>query len=69
MPALRQLRPRLRPGRKAKAARVAAISTDQLVPCPTCGGFMRLSDAQAFECRQCGRAIRVEGVLKSLDSE
>jgi hypothetical protein len=30
---------------------------------------MRLSDAQAFECKQCGRAIRVEGVLKSMDSE
>jgi tRNA(Ile2) C34 agmatinyltransferase TiaS len=49
--------------------RVAAISTDQLVPCPTCGGFMRLSEAQAFECKQCGRAIRVEGVLKSMDGE
>jgi hypothetical protein len=30
---------------------------------------MRLSNAQAFECRQCGRAIRVEGVLKSMDGE
>jgi tRNA(Ile2) C34 agmatinyltransferase TiaS len=67
MPALRRLRPRLHSGHKAKAMRVAAISTDQLVPCPTCGGFMRLSDAQAFECKQCGRAIRVEGVLKSID--
>jgi len=26
-----------------------------------------LSDAQAFECKQCGRAIRVEGVLKTID--
>jgi len=69
MPALRQLRSGLRSGRKAKAARVAAITTDQLVPCPTCGGFMRLSEAQAFECKQCGRAIRVEGVLKSMDGE
>jgi tRNA(Ile2) C34 agmatinyltransferase TiaS len=69
MPPLRQLRPQLRSGRKAKAARVTAISTDQLVPCPTCGGFMRFSDAQAFECRQCGRAIRVEGVLKAMDGE
>jgi len=69
MPALRQLRPRLRSGQKTKAVRVAAISTDQLVPCPTCSGFMRLSDAQAFECKQCGRAIRVEGVLKSMDGE
>lgn len=67
MPGLRQLRPRLHSSRKAKALRVAAISTDQLVPCPTCGGFMRLSEAQAFECKQCGRAIRVEGVLKSMD--
>jgi len=67
VPALRQLRPRLRSGRKAKTMRVAAISTDQLVPCPTCGGFMRLSDAQAFECKQCGRAIRVEGILKTID--
>ena len=67
MPALRQFRPRLRSGRKTKAARVAAISTDQLVPCPSCGGFMHLSDAQSFECKQCGRAIRVEGVLKSID--
>jgi tRNA(Ile2) C34 agmatinyltransferase TiaS len=49
--------------------RVAAISTDQLVPCPSCGGFMHLSDAQAFECKQCGRAIRVEGVLKSMDGD
>lgn len=69
MAALRQLRPRLRSGHKAKAVRVAAISTDQLVPCPTCGGFMRLSEAQAFECRQCGRAIRIEGVLNSIDGE
>jgi tRNA(Ile2) C34 agmatinyltransferase TiaS len=69
MPALQQLRPRLRSGRKAKAVRVAAVSTDQLVPCPTCGGFMRLSNAQAFECSQCGRAIRVEGVLNSIDGE
>jgi tRNA(Ile2) C34 agmatinyltransferase TiaS len=68
MAALRELRPRLRSSRKAKTLRVAAISTDQLVPCPTCGGFMRLSDAQAFECKQCGRAIRVEGVLKSMDA-
>jgi len=68
MPALRQLHPRLRSGRKAKAMRVTAISTDLLVPCPTCGGFMRLSDAQAFECKQCGRAIRVEGVLKTMDA-
>jgi hypothetical protein len=30
---------------------------------------MRLSDGQAFECRQCGRAIRIEGVLKSMDGE
>lgn len=67
MPALRQLRPRLHSGRKAKAVRVAAISTDQLVLCPNCGDFMRLSDAQAFECKQCGRAIRVEGVLNSMD--
>jgi len=48
--------------------RVTAISTDLLVPCPTCGGFMRLSDAQAFECKQCGHAIRVEGVLKTMDA-
>jgi tRNA(Ile2) C34 agmatinyltransferase TiaS len=68
MPALRQLRPRLRSGGKAKAMRVTAISTDLLVPCPTCGGFMRLSDAQAFECKQCGRAIRVEGILKTMDA-
>lgn len=60
-------RPRLRFGRKAKAARVSAISTDQLVPCPTCGGFMRLSDAQAFECKRCGQSIRVEGILKTMD--
>jgi tRNA(Ile2) C34 agmatinyltransferase TiaS len=69
MPALRQLRPGLRSGRKAKALRVSAISTDQLVSCPSCGGFMRLSDAQAFECKQCGRAIRVEGVLKTMDGD
>jgi tRNA(Ile2) C34 agmatinyltransferase TiaS len=69
MPALRQLRAQLRSGRKSKAVRVAAVSTDQLVPCPTCGGFMRLSDARAFECRQCGYAIRFEGVLKSTDGE
>jgi tRNA(Ile2) C34 agmatinyltransferase TiaS len=68
MPALRQLHPRLRSNRKAKAMRVTAISTDLLVPCSTCGGFMRLSDAQAFECKQCGRAIRVEGVLKTMDA-
>jgi hypothetical protein len=28
---------------------------------------MRLSDAQMFECKRCGLAIRVEGVLKSID--
>jgi tRNA(Ile2) C34 agmatinyltransferase TiaS len=67
MPAVRRLGPRLRSRRKAKALRVTAISTDQLVPCPTCGGFMRLSDAQMFECKRCGLAIRVEGVLKSID--
>jgi tRNA(Ile2) C34 agmatinyltransferase TiaS len=64
MPPLRQLRPHSR--RKAKAVRVAAISTDQLVPCPSCGGFMHLAEG-AFECKQCGRAIRVEGVLKSME--
>jgi tRNA(Ile2) C34 agmatinyltransferase TiaS len=67
MPALRRLRPRLRSKREGKAMRVTAISTDQLVPCPTCGGFMQLSDARAFECKQCGLAIRVEGVLKTMD--
>jgi hypothetical protein len=64
---LRQLGPRLR-GRNAKAIRVAAISTDQLVSCLKCGEPMRLSDAQTFVCRQCGRAVDVEGILKSLDA-
>jgi tRNA(Ile2) C34 agmatinyltransferase TiaS len=64
---LGQLRARLRSRRKGKAVRVTAVSTDQLVPCPTCGGFMRLSDGRAFECKQCGLAIRFEGVLKSMD--
>ena len=67
MPGLRQLRSRLRSKRKRKVMRVTAISTDELVPCPTCGGFMRLSDAAAFKCKQCGLAIRFEGVLKSMD--
>ena len=67
MPALRQLRPRLRSGHKAKAVRVAAISTDQLVSCPKCGEPMRLFNAQTFVCKQCGRAVDVEGILKSLD--
>jgi tRNA(Ile2) C34 agmatinyltransferase TiaS len=67
MAVLRELRPRLRSGRKAKAERVTTISTDQLVPCPTCSAFMRLSDAQAFECKQCGLTIRLEGVLKNMD--
>jgi tRNA(Ile2) C34 agmatinyltransferase TiaS len=53
--------------RKTKAIRVTAISTDQLVPCPTCGVFMKLSDAQAFECEACGLSIRVDGVLKPTD--
>jgi tRNA(Ile2) C34 agmatinyltransferase TiaS len=68
MPALRRGVPGSRTGRKAKAVRVTAISTDQLVPCPSCGGFMRLSDAQAFECKRCDLSIRVEGVLKNTDS-
>jgi tRNA(Ile2) C34 agmatinyltransferase TiaS len=68
MPAPRQLGRRSRSERKTKAMRVTAISTDQLVPCPTCGVFMKLSDAQAFECKPCGWSIRVEGVLKSVDS-
>jgi len=63
---LRQLSPRLR-GRNPKAVRVAAISTDQLVSCPKCGEPMRLSNAQTFVCKQCGRAVDVEGILKSLD--
>jgi len=61
-------RPRLRSRREPKAVRVSAVSTDQLVPCPTCGGFMRLSKTQVFECKQCGLAIRIEGVLKRMDS-
>jgi len=64
---LRQLGPRLRGGRNAKAIRVAAISTDQLVSCPNCGEPMRLSDAQTFVCKQCGRAVDMEGILRSLD--
>jgi tRNA(Ile2) C34 agmatinyltransferase TiaS len=63
---LRQLGPRLRG--TAKTIRVAAISTDQLVSCPKCGEPMRLSDAQTFVCKQCGRAVDVEGILKSLDA-
>ena len=63
---LRQLGPRLR-GRNPKAVRVAAISTDQLVSCPKCGEPMRLSNAQTFVCKQCGRVVDVEGILKSLD--
>lgn len=63
---LRQLGPRLR-GRNAKTIRVAAISTDQLVSCPKCGEPMRLSGARTFVCKQCGRAVDVEGILKSLD--
>jgi len=61
-------RPRLHSRREPKAVRVSAVSTDQLVPCPTCGGFMRLSKTQVFECKQCGLAIRIEGVLKRMDS-
>jgi predicted amidophosphoribosyltransferase len=64
---LPQLGPRLR-GRRAKAIRVPAISTDQLVSCPKCGKPMRLSDARTFVCKQCGQAVDVEGILKSLDS-
>jgi hypothetical protein len=56
------------PAAPAKAVRVTAVSTDQLVPCPTSGGFMRLSDAQVFECKRCDLAIRVEGVLKRMES-
>jgi ribosomal protein L32 len=67
MPALGQLRARLRSKRNGRAVRVTAVSTDHLVPCPTCGGFMRLSNAHVFECKQCGLAIRFEGVLKSMD--
>jgi ribosomal protein L37AE/L43A len=63
---LRQLGPRLR-RRAAKAVRVTAISTDQLVSCPKCGKPMRLSNARTFVCKQCGRAVDVEGILKSLD--
>jgi tRNA(Ile2) C34 agmatinyltransferase TiaS len=64
---LRQLHPRLRRGRNARAIRVAAISIDQLVPCPNCGEPMRLFDAQTFVCKQCGRAVDMKGILKSLD--
>lgn len=64
---LRQLDPRLRRGRNAKAIRVTAISTDQLVPCPNCSEPMRLSDAQKFVCAQCGYTVDIEGILKSLD--
>ena len=63
---LRQLGPRLR-GRDAKAIRVTAISTDQLVSCPNCGEPMRLSNGQTFMCKQCGRAVDVDGILKSMD--
>jgi tRNA(Ile2) C34 agmatinyltransferase TiaS len=64
---LRQLGPRLRGGRHAKAIRVTAISTDQLVSCPKCGEPMRLLDAKTFVCKQCGRAVDIEGILRSLD--
>jgi len=64
---LRQLGPRLRGRRNAKAIRVTAISTDQLVSCPKCGEPMRLSDAQTFVCKQCGRAVDMERILRSLD--
>jgi len=37
------------------------------VPCPNCGEPMRLSDAQTFVCEQCGCAVDIEGILKSLD--
>jgi tRNA(Ile2) C34 agmatinyltransferase TiaS len=63
---LRQLGPRLR-GRNAKVVRVAAISTDQLVSCPKCGEPMRLDNGQTFVCKRCGRAVDLDGILKSLD--
>jgi tRNA(Ile2) C34 agmatinyltransferase TiaS len=68
MSGLPKLRTGLRSDHKVKAIRVPAVSTDELVPCPTCGAFMRLSAAQAFECKQCGRAIRVESVLKTMNT-
>jgi tRNA(Ile2) C34 agmatinyltransferase TiaS len=63
---LRKLGPRLR-GRNAKVIRVGAISTDQLVSCPKCGEPMRLANGQTFVCKQCGRAVDLDGILKSLD--
>lgn len=66
---LRRLGPRLRHTRNAKAMRVAAISVDQLVPCPKCGESMRLLfDTLTFMCKRCDRAVDMERILKSLDA-
>jgi tRNA(Ile2) C34 agmatinyltransferase TiaS len=67
MAMLRQLGSGQRSSRKAKPVRVAAISTDRLVPCLNCGEAMRLSDSDTFECRQCERTVNVDGLLKILE--
>ena len=63
--------PRLWRRRKAKtkAMRVSAISTDQLVPCPTCADPMKLAGMQTFECKRCDRALTAEQVFDTLLSD
>jgi len=51
---------------KSKVPRVTAISTDQLVPCPSCGVAMKLFEMHTFECAQCGGAVTAADVFMTL---
>ena len=54
---------------RGRVARVAAISTDQLVPCPRCGDPMKLFHMDTFECRACDRTIATENVFTALQQD
>jgi tRNA(Ile2) C34 agmatinyltransferase TiaS len=53
---------------KAKALRVAAITTDQFVLCPECGDPMKLFEMLTFECKGCGYKISAERVCEAVET-
>jgi tRNA(Ile2) C34 agmatinyltransferase TiaS len=53
---------------KAKALRVATITTDQFVLCPKCGDPMKLFEMLTFECKECGYQINADRVCDDLET-
>jgi tRNA(Ile2) C34 agmatinyltransferase TiaS len=55
--------------RRPKIVRVAKVTIDYIVSCPSCGKPTRVSHQRTFECKLCRRELTEEQALQALDAE